>query len=268
MSYFLFLYGALALWVLLDGFKRKMGAVAGLWAFGTAVLGPVTLPVYVAFRPLAHGEVREGGKPWNVLKNFAILWTVVMALVVVAAFMKMSDISSELSSEAAQAGAGLGMLIGMGILGALWFFATTGAAVLGFFLKKDSAVETGPTGPLVGSTSPRSALSSWGGLVGFALLGFVVAMAISVSRRAAGSGANNAGANTIPSISDDWTLLESRDKMDNTPFVVLRKSGTRGASITIRCSKHRTEAYLDTDTILDSGSIRVKLDGSAPARQT
>ena len=60
MSYFL-LYGVFTLWVLFDGLTRKTGALAVLWAIGTAIVGPIVLPIYVASRPLKHGEVREGG---------------------------------------------------------------------------------------------------------------------------------------------------------------------------------------------------------------
>jgi hypothetical protein len=38
--------------------------------------------------------------------------------------------------------------------------------------------------------------------------------------------------------------------------------------MTIRCAKHKTEAYVDTETILDNGNVRVKFDESSPMRQT
>jgi len=68
MAYFL-LYGAFAPWVLFDGLSRKMGSSAVLWTIGTLILGPITLPIYLALRPLKQGEVREGGTAWNVLKK-------------------------------------------------------------------------------------------------------------------------------------------------------------------------------------------------------
>jgi hypothetical protein len=55
--------------------------------------------------------------------------------------------------------------------------------------------------------------------------------------------------------------------MDNTPIIILQKSGSGGATVTIRCAKRKTEAYVDTDTILDSGNVRVKFDESSPIRQ-
>ena len=90
MSYFL-LYGVLAVWVLFDGVNRKMGASTVLWILGTVLLGPIILPIYLALRPLKQGEIREGGTAWNVLKNFAILWTIVMVIVTIAVLMNVAD---------------------------------------------------------------------------------------------------------------------------------------------------------------------------------
>src|SRR6202008_3368292 len=143
------LYGVFALWVLIDGLSRKMGIPAVLWTIGTAVVGPIVLPVYLASRPLKQSEVREGGKAWNILKNFAILWTIVMIIASIAGLMAMAKGATGLTSNAARAGAGIGMLLGIGILAAAWFFPTMGAALLGFLLKKNTIVETGPTGSLV-----------------------------------------------------------------------------------------------------------------------
>jgi len=63
MAYFL-LYGAFALWVLFDGLSRKMTFSAAWWTLGTLFFGPITLPLYLALRPLKAGEVREGGTAW------------------------------------------------------------------------------------------------------------------------------------------------------------------------------------------------------------
>jgi hypothetical protein len=98
MRYFL-LYCVFALWVLLDGLIRKISAWAVLWALGTAIFGPIVLPIYLALRPLKQGEVREGGRPWNILKNFAILWTIVMAIATIAALISMTKGTTELASD-------------------------------------------------------------------------------------------------------------------------------------------------------------------------
>jgi hypothetical protein len=270
MSYFL-LYGVLALWVLFDGVTRKMGASTVLWVLGTVLLGPIILPIYLALRPLKQGELREGGTAWNVLKNFAILWTIVMVIVTIAVLMNVADVTKGLNTEAERAGAGLGTLIGMAVLGAIWFFPTIGAAVLGFLLKKSTVVETGPTGPLVGQTSSASPVGGWAGVIAAAVLGLIalVVLANTTKREHPSESATSSeSVSTASPATNEWSLIESSDKMDNTPVVILRKSGTGGATMTIRCAKRKTEAYVDTDTILDNGNVRVKFDVSSPIRQT
>jgi hypothetical protein len=139
MPYFV-LYGIFALWALLDGLSRKMRGSAALWAIGTGILGPIILPIYLASRPLKQGEVREGGKSWNVLKNFAILWTIVMVVASAYSLGAMAEATTGVASDAGMVGAGLGMVFGMGVLAAVWFFPTVGAALVGFLLKKNTVV--------------------------------------------------------------------------------------------------------------------------------
>ncbi len=144
--WYIVLYGLFAIWVLVDGLKRKTKAIP--WAIGTLLLGPVVLPVYVAKRPLKAGEVREGGTGWNVLRNFALFWTVLMAVAAVWGIVAVSERAATLQTEAERAGAAIGTALGLGMIAALWFFPMVGALVLGLFLKKSSIVERGPTGPL------------------------------------------------------------------------------------------------------------------------
>lgn len=271
MSYFL-LYGVFALWVLFDGVSRKMGASALFWALGTGVLGPVILPIYLASRPLKEGEVREGGKAWNVLKNFAILWTIAMAIATIAGLMAMAKGTTELTSEAARAGAGIGIVLGLGLLAATWFFPTMGAALLGFLLKKTTVVETGPTGPLVGKNSAASPVGGWAGLAGFAFLGLIAVGVATNSTRLHPSTPTASGLSAgsfLQSGRNDggWVLLESSNKIDDTPIVSLTKSGTNGTSLVIRCSNRKTEAYIDADTVVDNGGVRIRFDQSAPVQQ-
>jgi hypothetical protein len=153
--WYVVVYGIFAIWVLVDGLKRKASAIP--WAIGTLVLGPIVLPVYVAKRPLKAGEVREGGTGWNVLRNFALYWTILMAVAAVWGMAAVSQQSASLKTEAEQAGAAIGTALGLGLIGALWFFPMVGALVLGLFLKKSSIVEKGPTGPL--ASAPEGAPS-------------------------------------------------------------------------------------------------------------
>jgi hypothetical protein len=152
MWYFI-LYAIVGVWVLADGIRRKLGGKAIGWAIGSLLIGPILLPFYLAKRPLKAGQVREGGTAWNVLKYFALFWTLTMAIAAVAAMVSVGQHTSTLTSDAEKAGAGIGTALGLGLLFAVWILPTLGAALLGFFLKKSASIERGPTGPLVASPS-------------------------------------------------------------------------------------------------------------------
>lgn len=140
--------GILALWVLVDAGKRK--ASAGGWFFGTLILGVLLIPFYRAGRPLKAGEKRYGGYGWNVMKGFALFWTLFMFVAAVTGMFNAGSAINEMgaASDAERAGAGLGVALGMGMLFCLWFFPLVGALVLGLLLKKGNEVEEGPTGRL------------------------------------------------------------------------------------------------------------------------
>lgn len=150
MWYFL-LYAILAVYVLVDAGKRHNSRTG--WPVATLLLGPVVLPVYFAKRHLKKGEVREGGTGWNVLKNFALMWTLTMAVAGVAGMVGASDVVEQAGSDTEQAGAAIGVALGLGVIGFLWFVFVAAALVIGLFLKKSSVVEKGPTGPLATPTT-------------------------------------------------------------------------------------------------------------------
>jgi len=149
--WYVILYFLFAIWVFWDGQKRKTDYIQ--WTIATWLLGPLVLPVYFAKRPLKAGEVREGGTAWNILKNFAIFWTITMAILAIWGMVDVSEKFSTIHNEYEQAGAAIGGVLGFGIIIALWFFPMVGAVVLGFILKKSSVIEKGPTGPLAISNS-------------------------------------------------------------------------------------------------------------------
>lgn len=132
---------------------------------------------YFAKRPLRVGEVRDGGTTWNVLKNFAFFWTILVAVAAIWGMADVSKYSSTLQSETETAGATIGTALGLGMIRALWFFPFIGAVVLGLILKKSSIVEKGPTGSLATTSvqdepptvSPKKAIG-WTGWIG---MGFV-----------------------------------------------------------------------------------------------
>ena len=140
------IYAILAVWVLFDAKQRKNHIVG--WPAMTFLVGPIALPIYFAKRHLKEGEVREGGAGWNVLKNFTLLWTLMMVVVGFAGLIGVSEVVGGASSEAEQAGAAIGATLGLGMIGVLWFVVAASALLIGMLLKRASIVETGPTGPL------------------------------------------------------------------------------------------------------------------------
>ncbi len=143
----LLVFGLATVFVVVDGLKRKVGALTAAWAIGTVLLGPIILPAYLAKRPLHTNEVREGGFAWNVLKNFALAWTVFIVVLGISIVFAVSSQTAP-TSDAEAAGAAIGTALVFTILAVVWFFPMVGALVLGFFLKKSTVVERGPTGPL------------------------------------------------------------------------------------------------------------------------
>lgn len=177
--WYLVLYGILAIWAFVDAKKRKANAI--LWAVGTLLLGPIILPFYFAKRPLKAGEVREGGTAWNVLKNFAFLWTILMVVAAIWYMVVVSEHSSTFQSGAERAGAVIGTAIGLGMIAALWFFPFIGAVVLGLILKKSSILEKGPSGALTTisvqdepSNVPSKKAIGWAGWIGIGFVGILI----------------------------------------------------------------------------------------------
>jgi len=132
------LNGVIALWVLVDSRRRKEDRWL-LWTIFAAIGWPVMFPFYFAYRNLKDGEVRSGGKAWNVLKNFALVWTLGCVVMGVRSCFDFLDINE------ADPGASVGdaMLVSM-----IWFFSMVGFLVFGLFLRNSGIVERGPTGPL------------------------------------------------------------------------------------------------------------------------
>ncbi len=274
MSYFL-LYGAFALWVLLDGLSRRMRLIALLWMIATIAFGPLALPIYLALRPLKSGEVREGGTAWNILKNFAILWTLAMVITGAIALIAIAWHTTGLNNEWEIAGAGVGMVLGLAILGAAWLLPTAGAVLIGLLVKKNSALETGPTGQLIGHSSAVTQAGGWAGVALAAFLGIILVGLASWFSRTPETKSHATSTDLAPfsapsqaDSANDWVLANSTDPMDGTPLVTLTRSGTDDSSLMIRCAKHKTDAYVDTNAVVDNGAVRIKFDQGAPMHQS
>lgn len=136
----------LAAWVTIDAKKRKNNFIG--WGLGSLVAGPLLIPIYMAKRYLKDKEVRSGGTAWNVLKNFALFWTLFMFVAIIAGMINVGNSTSELATDAEKVGTAIGAGLGLGLLVALWFFPMVFAIVLGFFVKNSGKIEHGPTGKL------------------------------------------------------------------------------------------------------------------------
>ena len=142
MLYFI-IYGIIAIWVFFDAKKRNNNIFG--WAIGTFIIGPFMLPFYLAKRNLKNDEVREGGTAWNVLKNFALVWTITMLITGTFSFVGAGSVINQSASDAEQVGAVIGTGLGMGFIFLIWFIPMISALITGLFMKKSSVVEKGPS---------------------------------------------------------------------------------------------------------------------------
>lgn len=158
-----------------------------------------------------------------------------------------------------------------------------GAAVLGFLLKKNSIVEKGPTGPLVGQNSQTSAATGWAGVIGASVLGLII---VGIVGHAGADSTTGKSSSANPSVSstqqsdDKWTENSSVNAMDNTKQVTLALKadndiqsfiGSATPSLIIRCKENSTDAYVSLGTQVeveygetDSAKVRVKYDDGSP----
>jgi hypothetical protein len=133
--WYVLIFLIIAIWVADDARKRKLGLPKIiLWTIGTFIIGVIVLAFYVAMRPLKANEVREGGFAWNVLRAFALSWTIFVIAVGLAAISGIGNTASA--------------VIAFFILSATWLTVMIVALILGYFLRNPAIVERGPTGPL------------------------------------------------------------------------------------------------------------------------
>lgn len=168
---------SLGVWVFVDSITRKANFLP--WAIGTAILPPFVLPFYLAKRPLRAGEVREGGLAYNVLKNFVIVWTILMAAVTLLSAAAITGNTTGLRNEFEAAITAIGATLWLALLAAIWVFPFLGAVGIAFLLKKSSIVEKGPTGPLALHAEQKGlALPGWSAWAAVAILWGIAILAI------------------------------------------------------------------------------------------
>lgn len=62
----------ISIWQFVDSRKRSMGHDGMFWFIASLFFLPLSLPIYLAYRPLLQGESRYNGYWWNVCKNLGI----------------------------------------------------------------------------------------------------------------------------------------------------------------------------------------------------
>lgn len=133
----------LATWVLYDSTQRRADF---MWVIGTAVLGPILLPVYRARRPLIGAEIREGGPDWIVARHFAWVWTLAMGVVIFWVAISIANevgISENYDKDDTTA-ANLSRYLALLFLGICWVVPFAAALVFSIVSYVDGVAEYGP----------------------------------------------------------------------------------------------------------------------------
>ncbi|MGH9159683.1 MAG: hypothetical protein ACRD2X_06815 [Vicinamibacteraceae bacterium] len=148
---YVYLSAGAALFVFWDAGRRRAAARWG-WVAGTAIAWPLVLPLWMATRPLQPGEIRGGGRAWNVSKYFALVWTILwgthalLALVVAVAV-------GWTNRDAPDVGAGIGLVVLLAVVYvAVWLLPAGSALCVGWLLRKREVIEQGP--PQTAPTAP------------------------------------------------------------------------------------------------------------------
>jgi hypothetical protein len=133
----------IAIFVYSDAKKREMSPVKP--AVLTALFGALAAPFYFAQRNLKEGERREGGKWWNVVKWFALFWTISMGISFISSLVSVGVDMDPNMDEYEAAGTAIGVGIGVMLWGVLWFGGMATALIVGMLAKNNSIIEEGPT---------------------------------------------------------------------------------------------------------------------------
>ncbi len=132
-------------WVYLDTTARRVcNPVA--WTIVVPITWLFMLPVYLATRPLAAGEVRGGGTWWNILHAFSATYAVGATLILLR-YARMAVFALVWNAMRGGGGFVAAFLQALGILGASIVLPALTALGIGLLLRKP-IIEVGPTGPL------------------------------------------------------------------------------------------------------------------------
>jgi hypothetical protein len=139
---YLYLSIAVTLFVVWDAARR--GAARARWAIAAALAWPVALPIWLTIRPLRSGELRRGGRASNLLRHFALAWSILWgAHLAVTAGIGIVVATSEQDRSGRDSGLSMVVLISL-IFAVIWLIPALGALLLGWLLRRPDAVEHGP----------------------------------------------------------------------------------------------------------------------------
>jgi len=97
---------------------------------------------------LKDGEIREGGIVWNFMKYFSVMWTIICFLGFLYGMHLAVNDFDKYQDKYQKAGTAIGASLGGAVIFGFWFIVISFCMVIGFFLKKNSIIEKGPTGSL------------------------------------------------------------------------------------------------------------------------
>lgn len=148
LAFTYFLAIPITLFVAIDGFKRKNSWL--LWAFGVLISWPLILPLYFSFRNLKKGEERHGGIVWNIIRNYILIYSMNIFLVIILLLILPHNLGY-LSNEifiAELVGFTISLSFIYYVIFIVWLIPSLLFLMIGAFFKDDYSKEVGPTGRL------------------------------------------------------------------------------------------------------------------------
>lgn len=143
-----FLAIPITIFVAIDAYKRKNSWF--LWSLGTIISWPLILPLYFSFRNLKKGEERTGGLIWNIIRNYILIYSTNIFLVILLLLIlpqNMGYLSTEIFITEF-AGFEISLSFIYYVIFIIWLIPSLLFLMIGSFFKDDYTKQTGPTGKL------------------------------------------------------------------------------------------------------------------------
>src|SRR6056297_2989479 len=143
-----FLAIPITIFVGLDAYNRKNKWI--LWSIGVLLSWPIILPLYFSLRNLKEGETREGGLIWNIIKNYILIYSTNIFLVILLLLIlpqNMGYLSNEIFITEF-AGFEISLSFIYYVIFIIWLIPSLLFLMIGSFFKDDYSKETGPSGRL------------------------------------------------------------------------------------------------------------------------